>query len=184
MLDMDLPVMDAISDGDRSAALAHHKDWYKQADSFFRGAGSGGSEVVKARKRFRTKALKWLVALATGMGLRRFLLPKAVEARPRPQKWPILVTSLDQGNDGWAAVQYLSSALPFGIHIMADPSYRCWNDCQLALKDSQTWAAVNLMTVVLNMDSGPWRDARWYQQSKEAIAAYTACTKASDCPVW
>lgn len=46
------------------------------------------------------------------------------------------------------------------------------------------WAAVNLMTVVLNLDSGPWRDARWYQQAREAAAKYTETVSPSNCPVW
>lgn len=46
------------------------------------------------------------------------------------------------------------------------------------------WAPVNLMTVVLNMNAGPWRDARWYKQACEAVEAYTKHTDPAKCPVW
>lgn len=125
-----------------------------------------------------------MLTVSIGRGLDRFLLPKEISERQPPAEWEILSIALDQGSDGWSATSFLGYGLPFGVHVQMDPSHRCWNDCQLALKDTAMWAPVNLMTVVLNMDAGPWRDARWYKQACEAVETYTRHTDPAKCPMW
>lgn len=185
--DLDLGA-DEVADGELEAVAAGEA-WRQQATLFLKGEHKASADIAKRRPRFRLKAFKWLLALdrmlsvSLGVGLRRFLAWEE-HSRPHPRQWQILTVSLDQGSDGWSAVQFLANGLPFGVMALADPSHRCWNDCQLSLKDSQTWGAVQLMTIVLNLDSGPWRDARWYQQAREAVEAYLKTATPETCPIW
>ena len=43
---------------------------------------------------------------------------------------------------------------------------------------------VNLLTIVFNLDHGPYRDARWYQSGKEAVWTYVSLTDRERCPLW
>ena len=64
-----------------------------------------------------------------------------------------------------------------------DANHRVWNDCQLALQHSRLWTLVQLMTIVLNLDHGPWQESRWVQEGREAVLSYTAVADTS-CPVF
>ena len=138
--------------------------------------------------RFRVKAQQWISAVdkmlqVAGLkGLQHFEPPQPT-AGPAQHR-PLLTVHVDQGSDGWSACHYLAFKLGLRMMICFDPSHRAWNDARQALKDADLWGVVLLLTLVFNVDGGPWKEARWYHTCKEAVATYTQITTADQCPLF
>eukprot|EP00974_Lingulodinium_polyedra_P084201 8153620-Lingulodinium_polyedra.AAC.1 len=78
---------------------------------------------------------------------------------------PLLVVSSDQGGGGYQCVFYLAYRGGARLMHLSDPSHRSWNDVKQAFSDAGVWAFVLLMTVVLNLDYGPWDGAQFHQKA-------------------
>ena len=68
------------------------------------------------------------------------------------------------------------------IVVLPDINHRTWNDTQLALKDSNMWFWVLVITAILNLDHGPWDSQRWWNVLQEGAAEYSKMAKHS-CPL-
>ena len=97
--------------------------------------------------------------------------------------WPTYSLSIDQGGDGWSAVQFLQQVSNCAIMVAKDLSHRLWNDCLLALADAGLKPLMLILTVVLNSDHGPWSEARWLQEANEAVRGYI-CEADEECHVF
>ena len=53
---------------------------------------------------------------------------------------------------------------------MSDPSHRVWNDIKQAFTNAGLWTFVLVMSIVLNLDYGPWDGAAFHQRSQDAMA--------------
>ena len=103
---------------------------------------------------------------------------------PDPASWRCLTASLDQGTDGWAAVNFLQSHLHINMYVIHDASHRVWNDIQLALQDAKLWSLMLAFMVGCNADHGPWADARFYAEAVEAATSYMNLTSPAECPLF
>lgn len=64
--------------------------------------------------------------------------------------------------------------------LIGDSSHRVWNDAELALRDTGLWQLTLMCVVLCNIDEGAWRDARWWEQAKEAVELYTKVAGSDD----
>ena len=76
--------------------------------------------------------------------------------------------SLDQGSDGWAAVNFLVWHKRCNALVVPDPSHRVWSDCENAIKDSGLWPSCLAGVVLLNLDIGPWAQSKRFAEAKQA----------------
>jgi len=167
--------------------------WRKVAEAHWHSevAHTGEATVKKIK---RVKSFTWLVAseamLKHVAGLRDGWLTFRVREQltsdlpPNPKSWPSLSLAIDQGTDGWCAANYLCNELGCNVTVLKDGAHRCWNDVCLALKASSLWFLVMAFNVVCSCDHGPWQDARWYTEAKEAADTYVSLTSPSACPLY
>eukprot|EP00434_Breviolum_minutum_P020595 symbB.v1.2.018159.t1/scaffold1437.1/size118820/2 len=90
---------------------------------------------------------------------------------------PILVSMSDQGPNIIGAANYLqysSSALMFVA--LFDPFHRAWNDLKAALKRTscQAWRCVLELTLVANLNYGPFGSSAWHWKKKAKLENYLA----------
>lgn len=193
MGDADLKAAQALEDQDAAAIQNEQRDWQTQAEQFWSvqmGRCSIDGMAKGAPKRHRTKAKAWLSACdhmlvaMTGSGFKHFVQPTVEAERGPPASWPCITLSIDQGSDGWAGAMWLQRRANVNCLVLFDVSHRAWNDCCLALRDSQMWSTVLLLQVCMNLDHGPWQDGRWHSELVEATTLYQKLTKPSSCPVF
>ena len=117
--------LELLRAGKLDEARAQHSPWYNLAVEEWTEMQAASKAKRPARRFFRFKALKWLVALDHamshyGVSLKSFLLPKLVIDRPPARDWPVLSLSFDQGSDGWPAIHFLAYNLPMSVLWMED----------------------------------------------------------------
>ena len=170
------------------------EEWMGKASEFWRGkaAQTGEEKAAKRKARpklFRVGARDWLASAdcmlkaTADRSILDYVVTAGMQQAVPPSRWPALTICIDQGSDGMAAVSYLMNRLSCNILVLPDPSHRVWNDCQLALKAAKLWGLTMVMSKVFSLDHGPWADAKWYEQSKEAADVYLATTGCS-CPLF
>ena len=170
------------------------EEWMGKASEFWRGkaAQTGEEKAAKRKARpklFRVGARDWLASAdcmlkaTADRSILDYVVTAGMQQAVPPSRWPALTICIDQGSDGMAAVSYLMNRLSCNILVLPDPSHRVWNDCQLALKAAKLWGLTMVMSKVFSLDHGPWADAKWYEQSKEAADVYLAATGCS-CPLF
>jgi len=136
---------------------------------------------------FRKKARSWLSAIdkqlrvATSEGLSQFQQPEDIASRAEPRLWPCLTLAIDQGSDGWAASMYLLRKQNLNILLQFDPSHRAWNDAQAGLQKAKLWGSVLLLQLTMNLDHGPWSNARWHSSIKEAANVFSSMENPHRC---
>ena len=136
--------------------------WKELAAKFFTAA----SENNKPNQYHRTKVFEWLCAtehelkVATGSGWGQFKVPS--ENKPPAAERKSVTVTVDQGADGWSALQYLAAS-GHNIVPINGPSHRVWNDAQLAMQDAGLQTKLLASTIILNADGGPWHTSRWWQ---------------------
>ena len=184
----------AIEDGDLAALELEAADWRLSAARFLNTNAQGdAAEAVKKKPRvFRKKAYEWCISvehclqLLAGKSLLDYQIIKAPgDPYPAdPASWPSLTISIDQGTDGFCAINFLQSHLHCNIFPIHDASHRVWNDAQLALQDCKLWSLMLAFNIACNCDHGPWSDARFYSEAVESTETYLAMTSAGQCPLF
>jgi len=179
---------EAIDEGGTAEVRACQEAWHKRAMVWI-SQSAAAADAPAPKQKPRTKAHAWLLGTdkqlqaAVGVGWAGFAIPE-VALRPAPALWPTISLCIDQGSDGWAAGNWLQRRAHVVAMLCCDPSHRISNDTHLALGRSQLWTAVLVLTVVLNLDQGPWKDQRWYEQCVQGVAEYVELTSAADCPLF
>ena len=140
-------------------------------------SGELQEEGSTKRSKPRAHAKQWIVAvdhMLRVVGLQGFkTFQQAPDANHIATPHPHLSIHIDQGSDGWAACMFLCFEKRLNATVIFDSSHRVWNDCRLALQRSNLWGVVLLTTIVYNLDHGPWKEARWYVQLREAASLFT-----------
>lgn len=179
MKDLRNEVQDAIDRKDAEAIKKERVAWRKKAKrDLYDIAGMKSSEPE--RKRHRGKAYEWLVATdhqlwcCSGRRWADFFHDQEEKEAQETaiERGATITVSIDQGSDGWGALMYLLYKKKAAVMVMKDPSHRIWRDVWLGLTGAQLKPMMVLCTIVLNMDHGPWGDARWFQSSKEAAEQF------------
>lgn len=148
---------------------------------------------TKEPERHRVKACAWLTALdhqvevATARGIAAYCLPPEEEMAAKvgsPTSWPQITISLDQGSDGSSAAHWLTRVARCNALILHDGSHRAWNDMQNSLKDVGMWTGVIMLLLTFNMEHGPWQDAKWRMELREAATTYKGIADPSPCDLF
>eukprot|EP00974_Lingulodinium_polyedra_P050486 4855569-Lingulodinium_polyedra.AAC.1 len=156
------------------AALTQAKECQRSCIRRFLSLEEG--EVVANPKQHRAathKILKGLdhgLLISTGRGLEGWvqaeaglaLLPEPAQevARQHLSTVPRSLTLVaDQAGSGIAAANFLTYHLGLSSILMMDPPHRFWNSEKLGLIQGDGWEVVSLLTVVFNINHGPWRSA-------------------------
>ena len=112
-------------------------------------------------------------ALADGAVEEEPELPDAVRDASRV---PLLITVSDQVQWQWSAMQFLSH--PEGVRLMhvfrVDPFHRGWNNFKAACRAAHGHFlhTVIQMTVAFNVNYGPWLNAAFMGEKREALLEY------------
>ena len=93
-----------------------------------------------------------------------------------------LALCIDQGSDGWAAIQWLLYMASLRMVVFHDPSHRNWNDLRNAIGAAGLWDAVLLWGVVFSCNHGPFESASWWRAAQHAAADYSQHASAT-CPL-
>ena len=150
---------------------------------------SSNAGSLQKRKLHRKKALAWLRcadnALRSGasFGLEEFAITEEV-MKLDPLTWPQLVICADQGSDGLAAFNWLAQTQRFNGEFIGDPAHGMANDLKLALQRCGVWKHTLLMTAMLNVPHGPWKEQRFFQKLSEAHQEYLSSANAETCPLF
>ena len=99
---------------------------------------------------------------------------------------PCLVSISDQGPNIVGATNYLQYSKQALLFLSVyDPFHRAWNDVKTALKasKSQAWRTVLEMTVVANLNYGPFGSSAWHFKKKARLEEFLATNSTSD-PFW
>ena len=99
---------------------------------------------------------------------------------------PALISISDQGPANTAALNYmLYSSRALLMWSLWDPYHRAWNDLKLALKRSVGggWRAVLELTLVVNMNYGPFGSGSWFFKKKAKLHDFMA-TQSINSPAW
>ena len=165
-----LAVNNMAKNEEQEAAKA---SWKKMAEAYWSAQAGIAEKETRSMKPERANALRWLAATehmivaACGWGWQKFQQPDDVAKRhPQPERWPVVTLSIDQGSDGWCAVQFMLS-LGINIALVNDVSHRTWNDCELGLRDADLWFTCTIFSTVLSIDAGPWSGSRWWEEAQE-----------------
>lgn len=184
MKDVSSQAQEAIDTGDQKTLIAERVAWRQRAKrAWVQMEATDNCEATS--KLHRTKSYTWLLATDHQLWAccdRRwshYFLPEE-SCRGPPEEWDTLSVSVDQGADGWQALQYLVYEKRAAVVAMKDPSHRLWRDTWLAVTHAHLKPLCILLTIVLNADHGPWQDARWYQASREAALTYMKVGGADD----
>ena len=161
-------------------SILRYKAWLRCSEAW-----TEGGAVKPPKKRQRTKAYQWLLAVDnilrqyTGKGLANYLAPDGSTLDPGskpdpedPYSWPWLGIALDRGSDSWAAKQFLKYGLLANIEEFPDQSHDCWNDVRNALRETGLWNHVLVMVLALNLSHAPFEEGRWFNMIKDAFTEY------------
>lgn len=99
---------------------------------------------------------------------------------------PCLLSISDQGPFNLAALNFLAlSSESLLIWPGFDPYHRAWNDLKLALKRSRpsAWRTVLEMTLVANINYGPFSSSAWFFKKKAKLQEFLDTNTASS-PAW
>ena len=177
--------------------LAHEKEWWDSVVRRFLHSSTGGQVSLPKHRRIAT--YWWLLALnnilvrCAGYGLERYRsvgspgLPGLGDGPPSQtpgQLQPMLALNIDQCSVGWSAIFYMSMKLKLRVLPIFDPSHRCWNDCKLALQYANMWEVVLLVSIICNINHGPFQNAGWWRQGQEACSAYMESAGHAGCPLF
>ena len=186
---MGLKVQEAIEEGNDKDFTLACQEHHKAAMAYWKNLrGEEVEQLPAPDKRERKKAFAWLLAVDNMLkvmglgGFGRYIQPKQVCERDKPENWPILSISIDQGSDGWTGGHYLLNEMRGGVLVLRDVSHRLFNDVKLACQDSHLWGSLLVLIICFNSDHGPWRDARWYQEGKTGAHLYIKSTHPQQCP--
>ena len=141
-------------------------------------------EVVSAPKIHRRSTWKLLKALdhalkiMTGFGLEKWMQkPEGLELLSEPASVIAfahmstiprgLSIVADQAGNGLSAFFFLTFFFGLSTMLMADPPHRFWNSEKLGLVQGGGWEVVALMTLVFNINLGPWKPADGWQNSQK-----------------
>ena len=83
---------------------------------------------------------------------------------------PHLVSISDQGPSNMAALSYIAySCHALLLHAIFDPYHRAWNDLKMSLRKAKcrAWRCVLELTLVANMNYGPFGSSSWYFKKKK-----------------
>lgn len=144
----------------------------------------------KKKPLHRKKAFWWLVCAdsmmrrSVGEGLAFFESTNADGTEKPLQDLPVLTVAVDQGADGWSAVNWMLYRQQLSALVLCDSAHRLWNDYRLAVSGAGMWSIVPLFAVVLNLDCGPWSDNRWWQLAFHASKDYVAKKSRETCTLW
>ena len=164
--------------GARSSEAAA-ESWRDSAAGLVRylreGVLAQGSQKKKTHRRkaflFLAKLEQQCKAMA-GVDLRFFRIEVMKEKRPASQ-WPGLTLTTDQGPDNSCACNFLLSR-GVNLLVVSDSSHRVWNDVRQAFQGAGMMPMIMATCALINFDSGPWRSAEFFQQSKGACAELVA----------
>lgn len=176
--------------GDQAQVQAAQQAWRERALQFLkkRGALEDQEGTAKPRKRYRTTAFEWCLAIdnalrvGTGRGLAFFKKP--TDGALSPFAWPRLSMAPDQGTDGLAALNYLMYDQSLNIDLTPDTSHGMWRDVQLAIKRTGHWSSLLLLVSTFNVFHGPYEEDRFYHVVKEAVQEYFLVADPSTCPIF
>lgn len=179
MRDVRLDIHDAIERQDNGAIENQKALWRKRAAADWSSMSKKADECGEPRrKRYRGKAYSWLLSseqqlwACTGRRFKDWCFD-CVETRPPWASLPTLSINIDQGCDGWTSCDFLLSR-SVSIVAFKDLAHRMWNDCWNAMCHCGLKSVLLLAICVLNADHGPWTDARWLQEPREAAEGYIA----------
>ena len=166
-----------------------------EADFFSSARAKLRTDARESKKRIRAKgsplklkvlrmsALTYLRVLnktlntVFGTGVEMFVQEKIEKVGPYA-KWfescdiRVLVMHLDEGSQAYSTGWFLMNHLKINIVVMRDIYHREWNDCKLAISDSDLWWVVMLSTIVLNLPHGPWDGAAFHQKLRDMSKLY------------
>ena len=189
--DLRTAARDALEQADEEAIKAESEAWRKQAIAYWAAAAAAaeGEGKEKQTKRHRVKAYEWLLStdkllqVCTSQGWKQFALPADPVLRGPPSLWPTCSVAIDQGSDGWGALHYLSYKQGVCVLALKDMNHRLWNDMWLSLQDAGLKPLIVMMMVVINSDHGPWQDAKWMEEAREAAWLYSK-QASTECPMF
>ena len=155
----------------------------------------------------RLSAWIWLCQLdnalkvATGHGLADFLSQPPPQPKQRKRKRqeasssssatpaPMFVDqgkqltlSIDQGPDGWSAVNWMLYKAKVRLVVLIDSNHRVWNDLKTSFSDAGLWTTVLLWGVFFNLNFGPYDGAAWWRVAQEGAEEYSRLAS-TDCPL-
>lgn len=163
--------------------------WRKMATRFWFGHSTPEeARATTGAKIHRVMAKHWLWATshqlesACGCSWRHWQLPADEGERPPAAAWRTITVSIDQGSDGWAATHWLMAEERVVMLLVADTNHRCWNDIELSLRGAGLWQLTLMCTVLIDVDDGAWRDARWWEEARSAAVEF-ASVSGADCPL-
>ena len=99
---------------------------------------------------------------------------------------PCLLSISDQGPNNLAALSFLTlSSEALMMWTAFDPYHRAWNDLKNALKRSVCggWRAVLELTLVANLNYGPFGSSSWFYKKKSKLEDFMACNTIQS-PTW
>ena len=99
---------------------------------------------------------------------------------------PCLLSISDQGPNNVAALSFLTlSSEALIVWTAFDPYHRAWNDVKNALKRSvcRGWRAVLQLTLVANLNYGPFGSSNWFYKKKSKLEDFMACNSIHS-PAW
>lgn len=188
------PAQVASELGDSAKLLLARSGWVEKARVFFRSAKESANDGVGRSaelKVFRAKSREWILAvdqmlrLSTGAGLSKFaVVTDSQESLQDPSRWPNLTLTVDQGSDGWCALNWLLSSQHVNAFIVSDPAHRCWNDCKGALTDVGLFSFVILTTICMNMNFGPFSSSQWWIDGVDGVKSHLQTADAQSCPIF
>ena len=92
---------------------------------------------------------------------------------------PCLLSVSDQGPNNVAALNYLLfSSEALMLWAAWDPFHRVWNDIKLGLKRSscKAWRNVLEMSLICNLNYGPFGSSAWHYKKKAKLQDFIACS--------
>ena len=177
--------------GQREKLEAEVQQFHHQARQYLARKGCMiPDKADEGPKWYRRKAFEWLVAshnqieYITGYpGWTHFQLDGDTSKRPSWMEWPTATICIDQGSDGWCAVNFLKHKGVCTL-LLKDPSRRRSNHCKLALHEAGVWPLMAIVTCVHNSDCGPWSECRWYREGIEHVHMYMKSMSCQTCPLF
>ena len=149
-----------------------------------------GLKTEKPQTLRRNKSYKWLcstehmLGCGLGRGWTAFSVPQGDDEKEESyDNWPTITVAIDQGSDGWCAMMFLLYFMKLLVMCIPDPSHRCWNDCELALHDTDLWKLCILGVVLLGVDQGAWGNAKWFNEAREGVDEYMQLANLN-CPLF
>ena len=106
------------------------------------------------------------------------------EQPPDKKEWPSVVHCIDQGSVGSSVMHYLMHSAGYFMVVLPDPKHRVWNDIKMAAQHSRQfyWRTIVQMTLVFNLNYGPFGKGSWYEEKKTFFEQW--CAQASTDDPW